>query len=46
MVVNNGKQTAGKYSVDLAVNKLDAGFYFYSLITDNARITKKMNVVK
>lgn len=46
MVINNGKQAAGKYSVDMDLNKLDAGIYFYSLITDNAQITKKMNVIK
>lgn len=46
MVINNGKQAAGKYSVEMDLNKLDAGVYFYSLITDNAQITKKMNVIK
>jgi hypothetical protein len=46
MVINNGKQVAGKYSVEMDLNKLDAGVYFYSLITDNAQITKKMNVIK
>jgi hypothetical protein len=46
MVINNGKQGAGKYSVDMDLNNLDAGIYFYSLITDNAQITKKMNVIK
>ncbi|MGB3946635.1 MAG: T9SS type A sorting domain-containing protein, partial [Bacteroidia bacterium] len=46
MVINNGKQAAGRYSVEMDLNKLDAGVYFYSLITDNAQITKKMNVIK
>jgi hypothetical protein len=44
--IAKGKQAPGKYSVDFDTNQLDAGIYFYTLKSDNAQITRKMNVIK
>ena len=43
---NEGLKSAGKHSIEVQTNQLDAGTYFYSLITNNGRLTKKMVVVK
>ena len=46
LAFRNGKQAAGKYSVDFDVNQLESGVYFYTLKTGNSQITKKMSVIK
>ncbi|TRZ64810.1 T9SS C-terminal target domain-containing protein [bacterium] len=42
----NSKQTAGKYSVNFNAVNLPSGIYFYTLITDKFRETKKMILIK
>lgn len=44
--IKNGKQNAGKHSVNFDVNQLEAGVYFYTLTTEASQITKKMSVIK
>ena len=41
-----GNQAAGLYNVNLDVSELNAGNYFYSLIGNGSRLTKRMVVVK
>lgn len=42
--ISEGKKTAGKYSVSIDIAELSSGLYYYSLKTDNNRLTKKMMV--
>ena len=44
--VNEGKKAAGKYSIELSGNSLQSGVYFYTLVVDGAKITRKMTVIK
>lgn len=41
-----GNQAAGLYNINLDVSELNAGNYFYSLIGNGSRLTKRMVVVK
>lgn len=41
-----GIQTAGLHSITICANQLSNGTYYYSLKTDNSRLTKKMIVTK
>jgi len=43
---NQGKKSAGNYSIDFNNEGLPSGIYYYSLIVDNRRLTKKMVVTK
>lgn len=42
----NSEQYLGRYSVPFNANKYSSGVYFYTLITDDFRITKKMMFIK
>ena len=44
--LNEGKRTAGKYAVDLNLNNLQSGVYFYTLTVDGNKTTKKMTIIK
>ncbi len=39
---NEGKQASGKHAVTFNANTLSKGMYYYTLVVDNSRITKKM----
>jgi len=43
-VQQQGKQLAGKYTITINANELSNGVYYYSLIADGKRLTKKMIV--
>jgi len=43
---NEGKQLAGKHSIVIDSDKLHNGTYYYSLKTDNNRVTKKMVIAQ
>ena len=42
----NDNLAAGNYSVNFNANNVSSGIYFYSLITDNFKQSKKMVLVK
>ncbi|HEX2786311.1 MAG TPA: YCF48-related protein [Ignavibacteria bacterium] len=42
----NGKLSAGTYEVQFNANNLSSGVYYYTLITDNFKETKKMLLIK
>jgi hypothetical protein len=44
--LNEGNIAAGAHTVVLDADKLESGIYFYSIVTDNNRITKQMVVTK
>lgn len=46
MELNEGNISAGAHSIVLDADKLESGVYFYSIITDNNRLTKQMVVTK
>ena len=43
---NEGEQTSGKHDITIDGSALEAGVYFYSVIADGVKITRKMTVVK
>ena len=43
---NEGNKGAGTYSINLNTAELNAGIYFYSIVVDGNRITKKMTITK
>jgi hypothetical protein len=45
-VINEGSKTAGTYTVQLDYSNLSAGTYFYTLSTENGKVTKSMNIIK
>ncbi|HEX3074226.1 MAG TPA: T9SS type A sorting domain-containing protein [Ignavibacteriales bacterium] len=45
-LISNQVFTPGTYSIQWNASKLSSGIYFYSLETNNARITKKMMLLK
>ncbi|HET6244283.1 MAG: T9SS type A sorting domain-containing protein [Bacteroidetes bacterium] len=46
MNVKQGFKTKGNHNINLSMDKVNSGVYFYSLVTENKRETKKMVVVK
>jgi len=42
----NSKMTPGSYVMDFNANELSSGIYFYTLLSNDFRITKKMTVLK
>lgn len=46
MSMNEGNKAAGSHSIELNVNNLNAGVYFYTLTVDGARVTKKMTITE
>ncbi|MCK7520701.1 MAG: T9SS type A sorting domain-containing protein [Ignavibacteriales bacterium] len=44
-MVNEEKQ-AGSYEVEFNANRLSAGVYYYTIVTDNFVQTKKMILLK
>lgn len=46
MGINEGRRAAGEYRVDLSTEALQEGVYFYSLIADGHRVTKRMTVIR
>ncbi|HRS53109.1 MAG TPA: T9SS type A sorting domain-containing protein [Bacteroidales bacterium] len=45
MTINEGFKKAGHYTITIS-NELAPGTYYYSLVTDNNRLTKKMTLIK
>jgi len=41
-IFNEGKKRAGKYSIKINTNNFNSGIYFYSIITNESALTKKM----
>lgn len=46
MQMNEGSKSAGTYNIDLAADNFNSGVYYYSIITDTEKVTKKMIVVE
>lgn len=46
ITMNEGAQNKGKHIINLTTEKLASGTYYYSLKSDNNRITKKMVIAK
>lgn len=46
MGFNEGQRAAGEYRVELNTEALQEGVYFYSLIADGHRVTKRMTVIR
>lgn len=46
MTFNEGRRNAGVYTIQLNAEDFDNGVYYYSLIADGSRVTKKMMVLK
>lgn len=44
MEINKGKQGAGVHSINLNTNGLSNGIYYYSLVSDDSKLTMKMIV--
>ena len=44
--INEGNQAAGNYTINYNAAKLNAGIYTYTLVAGDARLTKKMTVIK
>ena len=44
--INEGNQAAGNYTINYNASKLNAGIYTYTLVAGDARLTKKMTVIK
>ena len=42
--INEGSKTTGVHTIELNTDKLNAGIYFYSILVDGQRITKKMTI--
>lgn len=43
---NEGQKMAGKHSIELESSKLESGTYYYSLITEKGKLTRKMLIAK
>jgi Secretion system C-terminal sorting domain len=43
---NEGTKSAGAYTINYNASKLNAGIYTYTLVAGDARLTKKMTVIK
>lgn len=41
-----GNRNAGTHSIEINSNELNAGMYFYSIVVNGKRITKKMTITK
>jgi len=46
LTYNEGKQSAGKYTIPVNVENIGSGIYYYSLKAGSHLLTKKMSVVK
>lgn len=46
MEVNEGTVSAGAHNIVLDADGLDAGVYFYSIVSNNSRLTKQMVITK
>jgi len=46
MELNQGKQNSGNHIINMNVSSLSEGMYFYSLQTNDSKMTKMMSVVK
>jgi hypothetical protein len=46
MSINEGYKTAGVYNLELGAEQLKSGIYYYSIITDSGKATKKMIVLE
>lgn len=44
--VNEGQQVAGQHSIDLNTSNYAPGVYFYTLIVDGVKVTKKMVIAE
>jgi hypothetical protein len=45
--LGQGKQLAGKHTIDVAAISLNAGIYYYTMSTeDGSKMTKKMIIAK
>ncbi len=45
-VLESGNRSAGAHRLEVNVRDLNEGVYFYTLTTDNVRLTKRMTVVR
>lgn len=43
---NEGRRGAGQYQADVDASTFDSGVYYYTLVANNVRITKKMTILK
>ncbi len=46
MQVNEGRRAPGAYRINLPLEQLNEGLYFYTLRTDRSALTKRMSVVR
>jgi hypothetical protein len=46
MQVNEGRRAPGAYRINLALDQLNEGLYYYTLRTDRGTLTKRMSVVR
>ena len=46
MTIEEGEKTAGKHNVTLNAENLAAGAYYFTLTTNNIKLTKKMLIIK
>jgi hypothetical protein len=46
VMIDEGFKKAGKYSINIDLDKFSSGTYYYSLKSGNQRLTKKMIVEK
>ena len=46
MSVNKGNQNSGTYTMDINTSDLNSGIYFYSILVNGNKITKKMTITK
>jgi hypothetical protein len=46
MSINEGFKTTGVYNLDLNAGELNSGIYYYSIITDSGKATKKMIILE
>jgi hypothetical protein len=44
--MNQGFKTAGIYNIDLSASNFQSGIYYYSIITESGKATKKMIVLE
>lgn len=43
---NEGNQNSGTYSIEINTSELNSGIYFYSILVNGNKITKKMTITK
>lgn len=46
IAITEGNKTPGTHTIELNTDNLNAGIYFYSIVVDGQRITKKMTITK